>query len=943
MAYWITGLGALLWLALRTGTKPSRIAYPCQQTAAITGIGFLGYLASITGLAYLYRRATNKTALVGFGLLAAVLSLTFFISGGAPYAHADVPPLPSWTSGTAVSNVFAVENVPIPPCSLNGGTLPATGDCASQAYALSDEGVDILIDEMENQGDYFYKTAAHPTGITGANDIVVIKINNQWATVGNDRLTTNTDVMKGVIWRILQHPDGFTGEVVVTENTQNKSRSWDSSSSNSEDQAQSYRDVVDVFQSLDYPVYIYTLNDLNNNLVSGGDVGAAGYPAGEYASGDNDDHYILLEDPAGTGTNELSYPKFQTHAGGAYVSMRYGIWDGSSYDADRLTFINMPVLKQHSMAGATISWKNMIGLVTITDNDDTRYGSWNEMHNFYWGYKDGLYDHDTYGLLGRHFAFIGTPDLNVVDAIWIAPNNYTGDGVRQDILLASRDAFAVDWYTSEHVLYPKWGDQDASAARSGTFRNATRVNQNSAAANWSGTYPYMDLLDDYDESTPSPDEHDQMNVYAIDADAGLATTYNLNTATAGTGSGTITNSPVGNSCGTNCNTYDEGTVVTLTAVINTNSTFTGWTGAMNSTTNPITLTMDAAKAVTATFALDTITFPLLVYVGSANGDTVTITPPNSSCSDDCTESYDEGTVVTLTAVINTNSIFTGWTGAMNGTNNPITLTMDAAKEVTAAFALDSNDLFLTIAGNGDGFVNLTPPNRGCTADCSETYDYGEMVTLTAVSSITSTFAGWSGAINSTMNTITLTMDAAKAVAATFTLNRYDLSVDLAGNGDGFVNLTPPNRDCMVDCSETYDHGTMVTLTAVSNTGSTFTGWSGVVNTMDNPITLTMDEAKAMTAAFTLNRYDLSVSVAGDGLVNVNPPNINCTVSCDETYDYGTMVTLTAVSDSGFLFVGWSGAIDTSTNPVTLTIDEAKTVTATFHLITDYMFFPIIMK
>jgi hypothetical protein len=84
------------------------------------------------------------------------------------------------------------------------------------------------------------------------------------------------------------------------------------------------------------------------------------------------------------------------------------------------------------------------------------------------------------------------------------------------VLLASRDPFAVDWYASEYILRPivSWGVQDSSAARSGTFRDATRANQNAAQAVWpGGGYPYMDLLDAYDGNVPSLNEKNQMNVY----------------------------------------------------------------------------------------------------------------------------------------------------------------------------------------------------------------------------------------------------------------------------------------------------------------------------------------------------------------------------------------------------------------------------------------------
>ncbi len=524
-AYWIVGLGSLVWLLLRSGTNPRRLNYPCQRAALATSSGFLGYLVSLLGIAQLLRLLQRRATLAIAGLLTLALLLVAALLAGSdvPATSASVNlSLPGWTSPTAVSDVFVVQDVPVPECSLDGGTLPGTAPCNDPSYALRDAGVDRLINEMESQGDYFYQTASHPDGIVGADDVVVIKINNQWGGQGDGdgrgRLATNTDLLKGLIWRILGHPDDFTGEVVVAENTQNWGPGWGITPANAQEQAQSYRDVVDAFQTLGYPVSLFTWDDLNDHLISGGDVGAGGYPAGEYAHGNTNDAYILLEDPAGTGRDELSYPKFRT-AGGSYVSMRYGVWDGSSYDADRLTFINVPVLKKHGMAASTIAWKNLIGFVTTSDTD-RRYGDWNDMHDYYWGYTQDA-DPD-YGLIGREMALVRTPDLNVVDAIWVAIDSNTGgNAVRQDVLLASTDPFAVDWYASEYVLRPSvsWGAQDSSAARSGTFRDATRTNQNAAMAVWSdGSYPYMDLLDSYDGDSPSNAEKNQMNVYVVSAE-----------------------------------------------------------------------------------------------------------------------------------------------------------------------------------------------------------------------------------------------------------------------------------------------------------------------------------------------------------------------------------------------------------------------------------------
>ena len=76
---------------------------------------------------------------------------------------------------------------------------------------------------------------------------------------------------------------------------------------------------------------------------------------------------------------------------------------------------------------------------------------------------------------------------------------------------------------------------------------------------------------------------------------------------------------------------------------------------------------------------------------------------------------------------------------------------------------------------------------------------------------------------------------------------YDLDVTVVGNGT--VTKAPTGIDCGLDCSEVYDYGTDVQLTATAATGSTFTGWSVDHSGTTNPDTVTMDGDKNVTATF----------------------------------------------------------------------------------------------
>src|SRR5512145_2498789 len=143
---WLLGVGSIIWLLLRSGCNPRRLSYPCQRAAAANSLAFLAYLGSLLGLTQLRRFfSQRKAAFSSVTSLAPIAMLAALLTNSQPPmapASAEVAALPGWTSASAVSNVFAVENVPVPTCSLDGGTLPASGPCHTPSVALADDGVD---------------------------------------------------------------------------------------------------------------------------------------------------------------------------------------------------------------------------------------------------------------------------------------------------------------------------------------------------------------------------------------------------------------------------------------------------------------------------------------------------------------------------------------------------------------------------------------------------------------------------------------------------------------------------------------------------------------------------------------------------------------------------------------------------------------------------------
>lgn len=325
-------------------------------------------------------------------------------------------------------------------------------------------------------------------------------------------------------------------------------------------------------------------------------------------------------------------------------------------------------------------------------------------------------------------------------------------------------------------------------------------------------------------------------------------------------------------------------------------------------------------------------FSLTVARTGDGSGTVTSSPAGINCGVDCSEDYAEGTVVTLTATADAGSTFTGWSGGGCMGTGGCTVTMDAAKTVTATFTLTTYALTVSKAGTGNGTVTSSPAGVNCGVDCNESYTSGTVVTLTAAASPGSTFSGWSGACTGT-GACTVTMDAAKSVTATFTLDTFTLTTTRASSGTGTITSSPAGVNCGADCNESYTSGTVVTLTATPASGSTFAGWSGGGCSGTGACVVTMDAAKAVTATFSLNSYTLSTVRAGSGTgtITSSPAGINCGTDCNEVFNHGTMVTLTAAPAVGSAFAGWSGGGCSGTGTCVVTVDAAKTVTATFNV------------
>lgn len=412
-------LFSLVWFILRTGTKPSRVVYPCQRAAAANSyIWITAYvLPFLLAVPKEISAKINKKKFIIIVLVAmvagsAVLFGLYEMGKQSRYGLKVTEKLAKFQPS---SNIFVIN-----------GT------------SGNDEGVDELINLMGEHGLLFYKSSATSknkgsTGFIAADDVIIIKVNSQW----DERGGTNTDLLKALIQAIVNHPDGFKGEIIVADNGQaqfgptNHGGSLNYSMNNAEDTSQSVQKVVDSFAG-SYNVSTYLWDTITTKRVN------------EYFEGDVEDGYVVNTTVNPRTRIMVSYPKFKTKFD-TYISFKLGIWNPQTqtYNSGRLKVINVPVLKSHGGFGVTACVKHYMGVVS--DKLTAQLG---------------VRTHYTIGAGGMGTEMVETrfPTLNILDAVWVnavpsagPPTSYN-DATRVNVIAASTDPVALDYWASKHIL-----------------------------------------------------------------------------------------------------------------------------------------------------------------------------------------------------------------------------------------------------------------------------------------------------------------------------------------------------------------------------------------------------------------------------------------------------------------------------------------------------------
>ncbi len=330
-------------------------------------------------------------------------------------------------------------------------------------------------------------------------------------------------------------------------------------------------------------------------------------------------------------------------------------------------------------------------------------------------------------------------------------------------------------------------------------------------------------------------------------------------------------------------TFTYGETAQLKANANDGYEFVNWSDGCTSNSYSLVVTSDSN--LIATFALKTYT--------------VTLTSNNESYGGVSGAGvYNHGDVATLKATAIPGYEFIRWS---DGNVNP-TRTETITSDITLQAIFDVASYTLTAVPNDIA--------RGSVSG-GGTYGYNEVVTLSATASTGYHFEQWNDGQTAAKRVVNVTSDT--VFTAYFVIDKYYVSA--VADDDTHGSVTGEG---------TYDYGTQATLTATANAGYHFVRWNDGVTSSTRNVTVTSDTS--FVAEFEIETYTITV---------VSNNEEYGMVSGGGTYDYGSVVVLTATVLPGYRFVRWN---DGNTDPMrVITVTASDAFIAEFALPESYSF------
>lgn len=316
----------------------------------------------------------------------------------------------------------------------------------------------------------------------------------------------------------------------------------------------------------------------------------------------------------------------------------------------------------------------------------------------------------------------------------------------------------------------------------------------------------------------------------------------------------------------------------------------------------------------------------LVKTGSGGG---TISVQDSIvCGAECSKEYDENTNLILTATPDPGSLFMGWSGDCRDLDPTYSIKMDQAKTCTADFLSESqiqnrftatsaatdpvglgqtvnwieNDITLVARGYDDKSVEVEV----------RTYDANWILIFAAANRQPLQVQTYPGArlypASTTEPGLEVVYNGKRCPALSGGFTVYDV----AYGGSGQVERFSASYEQLCEGQTTPLSGTIQFRSTVTarNAGS---GGGSSTPTPTTPLTLAVSRAGT-----------------GGGSVTSAPAGIDCGTDCDQAFDPNTTVTLTASADANSVFASWGGDCSGTQPGIQVTMDQARSCSATFN-------------
>ena len=321
--------------------------------------------------------------------------------------------------------------------------------------------------------------------------------------------------------------------------------------------------------------------------------------------------------------------------------------------------------------------------------------------------------------------------------------------------------------------------------------------------------------------------------------------------------------------------------------------------------------------------------------GYTSGETYNVSPPSTNQyslqvtiagSGTVTKNPDQatyatGTAVTLTAAPATGYQFSGWSDDASGTTNPLSITMNSNKTITATFTSVQQQAIKLINSGGAQYVDRQSSTWSADAffsgggASSKSFDVAGTTDDALYLSFRKASSSGSFSYNIPVESGTYT------IRLHFLEPYFGAPGGVKGKVGGRVfHVDVEGQRVLANYDIYAQDGAGKAVVKTFNGVSVTDGMLNLhfTSVVDNAVVSAIEAEKTTSSN---NSYTLIVNTTGSGTVTKNPDQA--------TYASGSTVTLTATPSTGYQFSGWSGDASGTTNPLSFTMSSNKTITGNF--------------